>query len=64
MPDLEWAADSSSYYTVIFFDLDARSRWGSSLRSILHWIVVNIKGNNITSGETKAELVSIIGLKY
>jgi hypothetical protein len=42
---------------MILFDLDAISRWSPNLRSILHWLVVNIPGNNINAGETKAEFV-------
>ena len=49
MPSLDWAAESSSYYTLLFVDAAA-----SLKRTFVHWFVVNIPGNDIEKGELKA----------
>lgn len=48
--EIDWDADDSSYYTLVFVDADAPSRLEATQRSWDHWIVGNILGKNISSG--------------
>jgi len=50
---VEWPVDSpTSLYTVLFTDPDATSRQLPTHREILHWLVVNIPGGDISKGFT------------
>lgn len=50
--NISWPADESSLYTLLMVDPDAPSRADPKFREINHWLVVNIKGCNVTSGQT------------
>ena len=49
---ISWPAQDGSLYTLLMVDPDAPSRRIPFLREINHWLVVNIKGNDISSGNT------------
>ncbi|XP_034486702.1 protein D2 [Drosophila innubila] len=56
-PLVEWNAEPSDYYTLIMTDPDAPSRADPKFREFKHWVVVNIAGNDVSSGEALAEYV-------
>ncbi|KAH7701976.1 phosphatidylethanolamine-binding protein-like precursor, partial [Aphelenchoides avenae] len=47
-------ADKSSYYTFMLVDPDAPEPTDPEARSWLHWLVTNIPGGEVSSGETWA----------
>ncbi|XP_060517233.1 protein D3-like [Cylas formicarius] len=51
-PKVSWDADPKKLYTLSMIDPDAPSRENPIYREINHWLVVNIKGNDLTTGET------------
>lgn len=59
-PNVSWpvyANSSGTYYTLIMTDPDAPSRADPSLGEVKHWIVGNIRGNDITTGQTIADYI-------
>ena len=46
----------NSYYTLAMVDPDAPSRAKPEWRETLHWLVVNIPGNQISKGKTIVEV--------
>lgn len=46
-----------TYYTLVMVDPDAPSRQNPELREILHWLVGNIRGNDIANGKTIAQYI-------
>lgn len=54
-PSVEWNADSSSFYTLCMIDPDSISRKDPKLREVVHWLVTNIAGQNVSNGETLIE---------
>lgn len=50
--NVSWSADGSSLYTLIMVDPDAPSRDQPSLGEFIHWLVINIKDNDVSTGET------------
>ncbi|XP_026489059.2 protein D3-like [Vanessa tameamea] len=57
MPSVTWEAETNSYYVLAMTDPDAPSRNEPSLREWHHWLVGNIPGNNLASGETLSQYV-------
>lgn len=55
MPQIKWNADENSYYTLLMVDPDAPSRSMPMFREVRHWMVTNIKGSNISSGDHVTE---------
>lgn len=55
-PTVDWPT-KQELYTVAMVDLDAPSRKDPSSREVLHWLVVNIPGKDISKGETLAEYI-------
>lgn len=55
--EVQWPAESGDLYTLLLLDVDAPSREEPSLRSVLHWLVVNIPENGIDKGDTIAEFI-------
>ena len=51
-PDVTWNAEPNSIYTILFTDPDASSRKDPCFREILHWLVVNVHGKDLSSGTT------------
>lgn len=56
-PDVTWAAEENSLYTLLMVDPDAPSRQKPSYREALHWLVVNVPGNKVTDGQVVAEYI-------
>jgi len=56
-PSLSWNADPEKFYAVFMTDPDAPSRKTPQFREWYHWGVVNIRGGDVSSGETVAEYV-------
>ena len=53
-PVVNWEAEPNDLYTLVMTDPDAPSRQTPTFREIKHWLVVNIKGNDISTGRTIA----------
>ncbi|XP_017079230.2 LOW QUALITY PROTEIN: protein D2 [Drosophila eugracilis] len=56
-PNVEWEAQPGEYYTLIMTDPDAPSRAEPKFREFKHWVLVNIAGNDLSSGEAIAEYI-------
>lgn len=56
-PLVEWEASPTVYYTLVMYDPDAPSQANPSLADVKHWLVVNIPGNDVNSGEVIAEYI-------
>lgn len=56
-PHVEWPAEPNDYYSLILTDPDAPSRTDPKFREFKHWVVVNIPGNDVASGDALAEYV-------
>ncbi|XP_017102722.2 protein D2 [Drosophila bipectinata] len=56
-PNVEWDAQPGDYYTLIMTDPDAPSRAEPKFREFKHWILVNIAGNDLATGEAIAGYV-------
>ncbi|KAJ8934941.1 hypothetical protein NQ314_013100 [Rhamnusium bicolor] len=54
-PNLKWDADPGKYYVLSMVDPDAPSRENPTNREMKHWLVVNIKGGDLSTGEVIAE---------
>ncbi|XP_050353598.1 protein D3-like [Nymphalis io] len=57
VPLVTWAADPDSYYVLAMTDPDAPSRKEPTFREWHHWLVGNILGNSVTTGETLSQYV-------
>lgn len=55
MPQVSWQADPNSLYTLIMTDPDVPSRRYPVNREFLHWLVVNIPGDNVHGGQHVVE---------
>ncbi|KAH7724280.1 Phosphatidylethanolamine-binding protein PEBP [Aphelenchoides avenae] len=53
-PVVAWRADPKSFYTLIMVDPDAPSRKSPTIREFLHWMVVNVPGNQVGRGTVMA----------
>ncbi|KAJ6220731.1 hypothetical protein RDWZM_006543 [Blomia tropicalis] len=53
-PSVKWPTEPDQLYTLIFTDLDVPNRSEPKFREILHWLVVNISGNDIANGDCYA----------
>lgn len=49
---LSWRVEEGALYTLCLTDPDAPSRSDPKFREFVHWLVVNIKGSLISSGQT------------
>lgn len=56
-PLVWWNASPTQYYTLIMADPDCPSRADRSLGAVNHWIVGNILGSDICSGDTLVEFI-------
>lgn len=56
-PKFAYKAEPDTLYTLAMVDPDAPSRAEPSLREILHYIAVNVPGNDVSKGETLAEYI-------
>lgn len=53
LPQITWDANPSEYYTILMVDNDVPN----SFRQVRHWLVVNIKGSDINTGEQISEFI-------
>ncbi|XP_044742009.1 protein D3-like [Chrysoperla carnea] len=56
-PRVKFNGDRNKYYLLVMTDPDAPSRAQPTLREFVHWLVGNIPGDNVCSGETIIEYV-------
>lgn len=57
-PEVRWKlydGDVDAYYTLAMIDPDAPTRMAPFLGEVNHWLVGNIKGNDLNSGRTLSE---------
>ena len=54
---ISWPADAGDLFTLVMTDPDAPSRHTPKFREWHHWLVVNIPGSDVGSGETLSEYV-------
>lgn len=47
---ISWDADPNKLYTLVFVDPDALSKSFHIFREVLHWLVINIPGNDLSKG--------------
>ena len=52
-PTLSWETEENSYYTIIFVDPDDPTKQNAVARDVLHWLVVNVPGCEVSKGEIK-----------
>ncbi|XP_015925899.1 protein D2-like [Parasteatoda tepidariorum] len=58
-PSLFWRSSNSNIlYTLLMIDPDAPYPQNPTLQNYLHWIIVNIPGNNIKDGDLIADYVA------
>ncbi|KAJ8711434.1 hypothetical protein PYW07_008676 [Mythimna separata] len=57
IPLVTWDNFPDKFYTVVKTDPDAPSRQKPTYREWLHWMVVNVPGDDIAAGDTIAEYV-------
>jgi len=50
-PKVQWDVDSSSFYTLANVDPDAPSRANPKFREWRHWLVANISGSDVKTGD-------------
>jgi len=51
-PNISWGGQAPAVYTLLVVDPDAPSREDSKQRDWNHWLVCNIQGSDIETGET------------
>ena len=52
-PILKWEAEANAFYTVMLVDPDAPSRQNPQYKNVLHWLVVNVPGCDVSACELK-----------
>lgn len=57
IPQISWEAETNALYTVILTDPDAPNKQNPTFGEVRHWLVVNIQGNNISSGTNLYEYI-------
>ena len=56
-PNVHWDSEPDSFYTLLMVDPDAPTRQSPKFKEWMHWMVVNIPGNNVSQGEEKVGYV-------
>lgn len=56
-PIVKWVGKEGNYYTLAMVDPDAPSREKPTFREWHHWLVGNIVGSNLNTGETLSEYI-------
>ncbi|BFF92992.1 protein D1 [Drosophila madeirensis] len=59
-PYVAWSAPMTNYYTLLMIDPDAPSAQQPSAREFLHWMVLNIPGNQLIMGDVRVGYVGAI----
>ncbi|XP_014208334.1 protein D2-like [Copidosoma floridanum] len=54
-PALAWYNEDSAYYVVAMIDPDAPSHEDPKMREMLHWLVANVQGGDMSKSETIVE---------
>lgn len=62
-PSLTWNGFENMWYCVTMIDADAPRFADARLKEMVHWMIVNIPGTDITKGETIAPYVPCAPLK-
>lgn len=57
LPKFVFEAKADQLYTLAMVDPDAPSRKDPKFREVLHYLVANIPGNDVSKGETLAEYI-------
>ncbi|XP_045104149.1 protein D2-like [Portunus trituberculatus] len=57
VPQLSWPVEAGALYTLCMTDPDAPSREDPKFGEWQHWLVVNIPGNDVSSGDTLSQYV-------
>lgn len=57
-PLVEWVPEEDEFYTLLLTDPDAPSRAQPAVREWHHWLVGNIKGSDVASGDVLSQYVS------
>lgn len=57
LPSFSYEAQPDQLYTLAMVDPDAPSRAEHTFREILHFLVANIPGKNVSKGDTLAEFI-------
>lgn len=57
-PSVKWEAQQNVYHAIVMVDPDAPSREDPKLGPVNHWLVVNIVGNDVSTGDEIAAYVS------
>ncbi|KAH8311064.1 hypothetical protein KR044_004055 [Drosophila immigrans] len=63
VPSVKWIASQDSYYTLLMVDPDVPSRQVPKFKEYLHWLIVNIPGNQLQMGDVRAAYVGAMPLK-
>lgn len=58
LPTFEFETKPDKLYTIMMVDPDAPSRAEPKLREILHYMVVNVPGSDVSKGDTLAEYIA------
>lgn len=56
-PTVNWDAAPGAYYTLAMVDPDAPSRADPKFREVKHWLVGNINGSDMNTGDVIADYV-------
>ncbi|KAN0047366.1 hypothetical protein ACTA71_001748 [Dictyostelium dimigraforme] len=56
-PEVSWEANNDELYTLILDDPDAPTRSDPKFGQWKHWLVTNIKGNDISTGQELAKYI-------
>ncbi|KAK0161232.1 hypothetical protein PV327_009726 [Microctonus hyperodae] len=56
-PQVQWDADADAYYTLCMTDPDAPTRKAATFREWHHWLVGNIPGNKVDSGDVLSDYI-------
>ncbi|KAM8705224.1 hypothetical protein ACLKA7_009649 [Drosophila subpalustris] len=63
VPSVKWIANQDTYYTLLMVDPDVPSKKYPKFKEYLHWLVVNIPGNQLQLGDVRAAYVGAMPLE-
>ncbi|EDV90701.1 protein D3 [Drosophila grimshawi] len=52
-PKVKWVSSEENYYTLLMTDPDAPDRKNPKFKEYLHWLVLNIPGNQLSMGDVR-----------
>lgn len=56
-PEITWESAPSDYYTLLMVDPDAPTKNAPMFREVRHWLVTNIQGSDLSTGEHITEYI-------